>query len=169
MEKLCLLAVTDVGEISVETLARKVVRREALLFILDSGSMILAMPVQIIQALGVPIRVLRPLVVRGAGGSRLNYFGQVRVQIWSQGWQLRLVFEVVDSRRPIISRGCLLGAGCEAVLTQDPHLTHPSGMDLALTWKEGLLALEAIVAGVETVVPRGQSSLTMEPCAMPLG
>jgi len=87
--------------LSTEAWRRKITRREPVAFVIDSGSMINALPVQAVQAMNLQLKVRKPLVVRGAGGLRLMHFGQVRVRLWCQGWSLYVIFEIVAPRDPL--------------------------------------------------------------------
>ena len=49
--------------------------------IVDSGSMLNAVPVELVRSFNVPCEADVDLTVRGAGGALVQHFGRVRVQL----------------------------------------------------------------------------------------
>ena len=84
-------------------------------FVIDSGSQIHVLPVELVRSCGVVPHLTRSLVIRGADGASLTYFGRVLVTIAVGSYSITVCMEVAAVKRPLLSVGGLLSQAVEVL------------------------------------------------------
>ena len=80
-------------------------------FVLDSGSMINVVPVDLVKKFGVQPYLSRTLLIKGAGGAKLAHFGRVIITLNVGEHSTKFCAEVAAVHRPLLSVGALLNFG----------------------------------------------------------
>ena len=95
-------------------------------FVIDSGSQIHVLPVELVRSCGVVPHLTRSLVIRGADGASLTYFGRVLVTIAVESYSIILCMEVAAVKRPLLSVGELLSQAVEVLYRSEDSLLQGS-------------------------------------------
>jgi hypothetical protein len=141
-------------------------------FVLDSGSMINAMPVDVLRLFGITPTWRKQLKVRGAGGGFLPYFGQIRLRVRLGKIVFVLLFEVVAVRRPIISASILSECGAEITFSSQSRVVCKTDggevRAIDVEQKEGIYGLCGEIIGVEAEDAKTSHQRTFVAYMMPV-
>ena len=92
-----------------------------LFFVLDSGSMINVVPVDLVKKFGAQPHLSRTLLIKGAGGAKLAHFGRVIITLNIGEHSMKFCAEVAAVHRPLLSVGAGR-TGCHSIGICKRHL-----------------------------------------------
>jgi hypothetical protein len=82
--------------------ARALRGRVRVFFVVDSGSQINVVPIELVRAYGIDLHVTHTMRVKGAGGACLAYFGQIVLTVIVNGYSLVIAMSEAAVDRPLL-------------------------------------------------------------------
>ena len=127
----------------------------------DSGSEIHVLPISEVASVFEKVGGYQ-LMMKGAGGERLEHYGQVRVDLEIGRETFKIVFEVAKVRRGLLSVASMVDAGYDVQFGRRPGATQ-GGMFLPFERQGGLYTLRGVPRGVRALLEPGPRTVRVMP------